>query len=99
MVMTDIPLQILLDKGALDDLIYTQAFAIDRRDWPAYRSCFADVVHFDFSEHDERVLGNGVVYTDPDVWVESCISVMPGFDATMHSVTNVLHKVQGDTAQ
>jgi hypothetical protein len=99
--MTDASLQVLLDKSALDDLIYTQAMALDQRDWPTYRTCFADVVDFDFSEHIGRVTGQpGVgIATDPDAWVENVRSCVPGFDATMHSVTNVVHKVAGDQAK
>jgi hypothetical protein len=41
MIVTDNPLQILLDKNALDELIYIQAMALDAQDWKTYRSCFA----------------------------------------------------------
>jgi hypothetical protein len=98
--MVDASLQVLLDKQALDELISTQALAVDRRDWTTYRSCFADAVNFDFSEHVERLVGKGVgSATDPDKWVADVKSVIPGFDATMHAVTNAVHKVQGDASQ
>jgi hypothetical protein len=32
--------QELADKRALDELIYRQAVAVDRRDWTTYRTCF-----------------------------------------------------------
>jgi hypothetical protein len=89
----------LLDKRELDDLIFGQAMAVDTLDWAAYRKCFADQVHFDFSEHVERVAGKGLgAATDPDQWVENVKKVIPGFDATMHSVTNVIHQVTADRA-
>jgi 3-phenylpropionate/cinnamic acid dioxygenase small subunit len=97
--MTNAAIQELADKRALDDLIYAQAMAVDTIDWPAYRKCFADRVDFDFSEHVERVAGKGLgAATDPDQWVENVKAVIPGFDSTMHSVTNVIHEVAGERA-
>jgi len=89
----------LMDKRALDELISAQAIAVDTHDWDGYRKCFADKVRFDFSEHVERVVGKGVgEATDPDQWVANVKSVIPGFDSTMHSVTNIIHEIKGDRA-
>jgi SnoaL-like domain len=97
--MTDAAVRELLDKRALDDLIYAQAMAVDTIDWPAYRQCFADKVNFDFSEHVERVAGKGLgEATDPDQWVENVKKVIPGFDSTMHSISNTIHVLSGDRA-
>jgi hypothetical protein len=99
MIVTDNPLQMLLDKKALDELIYTQAMALDAQDWKTYRSCFADEVNFDFSEHVERVVGQKIgAATDPDQWVRNSASVIPGFDSTMHTIASPVHAVRGDTA-
>jgi hypothetical protein len=99
MFVMDNPLQILLDQRALDDLIYTQAMALDGQDWKTYRSCFADEINFDFSEHVERAVGQNIgVATDPDEWVRNSASVIPGFDSTMHAISNPVHVVKGDTA-
>jgi hypothetical protein len=99
--MTDERLAALFDKRELDELIHTQALAVDTHDWALYRRCFADSVNFDFSEHVERVVGqkNVGIATDPDQWVANVASVIPGFDSTMHAVTNAVHEVKGDTAQ
>ena len=97
--MTDAAVQELLDKRALDELINGQALAVDTLDWPAYRKCFADQVNFDFSEHVERVAGKGLgVATNPDEWVTNVRKVIPGFDSTMHTITNAVHVVNGDKA-
>jgi len=99
MIVTDNPLQILLDKQALDELIYTQAMALDAQDWATYRSCFADEVNFDFSEHVERAVGQKIgAATDPDQWVSNSASVIPGFDSTMHTIASPVHVVRADTA-
>src|ERR1700761_7972699 len=97
--MTDSAIKALTDMRALDDLIYAQAMAVDTVDWAAYRACFDDHVNFDFSEHVNRIAEQGLGFaTDPDQWVENVKAVIPGFDATMHSVSNPIHKVNGDTA-
>jgi SnoaL-like domain len=98
--VTDNPLQILLDKQALDELIYTQAMALDAQDWETYRSCFADKINFDFSEHVERAVGQKIgAATDPDEWVANSASVIPGFDSTMHTIASPVHLLRGDTAR
>jgi hypothetical protein len=97
--VTDNQLQTLLDKRALDELIYTQAMALDAQDWTTYRSCFADEINFDFSEHVERAVGQKIgAATDPDQWVANSASVIPGFDSTMHTIASPVHVVRGDTA-
>lgn len=98
--MTAASLQLLMDMRALDDLIYTSNLLTDTRDWVAMRRCFADTVDFDLSDHVDRIAGKGVGrITDPDVWIQNLEAVIPGFDSTMHSVTNLVHEVKGDTAQ
>lgn len=91
--------QILEDKRALDDLIYTQTMAMDTRDWATYRRCLADEIDFDLRDHFERFAGKGAgLATDPDAMIEGARAILPGFDATMHSVTNLVHTVDGDSA-
>jgi hypothetical protein len=98
--VTDKAVQMLLDINALNELIYTQAMALDAQDWKTYRGCFADKVNFDFSEHVERAVGQAIgSTTDPDQWVANTASVIPGFDSTMHTVASPVHKVSGDTAR
>jgi hypothetical protein len=99
--VTDDLLRELADKRALDDMIFRAALALDKRDWPAYRSCLADgAVHFDFTAHTDRVVGKHVgVETNPDRWVEKLAAIMPGFDGSQHLITNTVHSVQGDAAE
>lgn len=99
--MTSTLLQQLADKQALDELIYRQALALDRHDWKTYRRCMADgAVHFDFTEHTDRVVGKHIgVETSADRWVEKAMAVMAGFEGTQHMISNTLHVVEGDHAK
>ena len=48
--MTDL-LQELLDKRALDELIFRTMHALDACDWRAYGASFVADAAFDFTEH------------------------------------------------
>lgn len=92
-------LRTLSDKQALDELIAIQAMALDSGDWPTYRNCFADKIDFDFSgDMDVLARDSNAVATDPDEWVDHARSLIPGFDAVMHIVSNGLHHIDGDRA-
>lgn len=98
--MTDNALQHLLDKRALDELIYRQANAVDRHDWAAYRACFDDDVHFDFTDHTDRVIGKGFgIVNSGDKWVAQVIHAVSGFEGTQHVISNAVHTVNGDRAE
>jgi 3-phenylpropionate/cinnamic acid dioxygenase small subunit len=98
--MTETNVQMLLDKRALDELIYRQANAVDKHDWVAYRSCFEDDVHFDFTDHTDRVIGRGFgIVKSGDQWVEQVIQAVSGFEGTSHVISNAVHEVKGDTAK
>lgn len=95
----DSSLRTLSDKQALDELIATQAMALDSGDWVSYRNCFAGIVDFNFaSDTDALARDELAVATDPDKWVDNARSLIPGFDATMHVVSNGLHWIDGDRA-
>jgi hypothetical protein len=81
----------LADKRSLDELICAQARAADLRDWAALRRCLADEIDFQLSESMPRT-------TDPDQFVENAKALVPGFDSMMHTVTNFVHDIKGDTA-
>lgn len=97
--MTDAAIQHMIDKRELDELIYDQMTFTDLCDWERYRRCLADVIDFDLSDHVDRVAppGFGLV-NDPDEWIARVKSSAPGFDATIHSVLNLVHDLDGDHA-
>ena len=93
-------LQELADKQALDELIYRQAISVDTHDWDTYRSCFDDDVHFDFTDHTDRVIGKGFgIVRSGDRWVEQVIAAVSGFEGTQHLITNAIHTLNGDSAE
>lgn len=86
-------LQELLDRAAIIDLRNCYAQAVDQRDWPLYRSIFADRVHFDF------FTWAGIRDTyDADVWVGMVRDTLSPFDATQHSFCNHRVTLDGDRA-
>jgi SnoaL-like domain len=105
--MSTTSMQMLLDKDALNELIYKQAIAIDMQDYEGYRNCFTENVELDFSAHFEKVFGDALrkpgqklgVYSTRDQWVEDLKAFMPGFDRVMHTVASAVHKIRGDTAK
>jgi hypothetical protein len=91
-------LQTLLDKHALDHLIYSSMHAIDSGDWSNYRKGFAEDVEFDFTDHGVAPSETAKPMTGIDYVITIMRSVMDGFDAAQHHVTNMVHHLDGDTA-
>ena len=85
-------IQEMIDKRALDELICAQAIAADKQDWAGLRNCLADEIDFMLSEK----MGHT---TDPAAFIENAQALLPGFDSVMHTVTNFVHVISGDTAQ
>ncbi len=85
----------LLEKQAIQELILNYAWGIDSRDWTLFRSIFADEVAIDFSSYN----GTPPTSMSADDWVAGCKSMLPGFDATQHVLTNFMIELAGDTAQ
>lgn len=83
--------QILADKRALDELIWTHSRATDTHDWDMLRACLTDEIDYFLTE------GMGLM-TTPEEFIAKSRMVMTGFDSTMHIVTGCLHNVDGDTA-
>ena len=80
----------LIDRAACSDLVDHYAYGVDRRDWPLYRSIFADEITADFA-------WSGVVETmAADVWVGKVAATLSPFDATQHRMSNVLVALDGD---
>lgn len=83
-------LQTVLDKSALSDLILTYCRACDRRDFALVRTLY----------HDDAIDEHGYMFTGtPDEFVAWLPQAMAGFEATVHSVSNMLFKIDGDNAE
>jgi hypothetical protein len=87
-------LQELRDRLELTDLIHKYATGIDTRDWALFRSIFADELFMDFSSYSGAP---GSKMTGDD-WVAGCQRMLPGFDATQHSLSNFVFDIQGADA-
>jgi hypothetical protein len=92
-------LQDLLDNMALNELIYSRLHAMDARDWVAYRAGLLDDAEFDFTDHGVATDKAAEIMKGADYFVTILQSVIDGFDATQHHATNLLHQVNGDTAE
>ena len=81
----------LLDRAAIADLVHCYANSIDRRDWTAYRSIFADHVDIDFytwAGIRERYAA--------DAWVAAVKDTLACFDSTQHSMSNLAITLAGE---
>ena len=92
------PLQQLLDKRALDELIFRTMHARDACDWPAYRASFVEDAAFDFREHGAAPPQARQVIFGIDTIIALQKSVLEGFDTAQHHVTNMVHSIDGDDA-
>lgn len=82
--------QAVIDKSALQDLVLTYCRACDRRDFALVRTLY----------HDDAIDEHGHMFTGTaDEFVAWLPSAMSRFEATIHSVTNMLFMVEGDRAQ
>ena len=89
--MTDATLQELLDRRAIDDVLYRYAQALDSRDWDLLRSCFTDDAVADY-------LDLGGVNEGLETIVALCRGALDGLDASQHLIGSPLAQVDGDTA-
>ncbi|MEU7044448.1 nuclear transport factor 2 family protein [Streptomyces varsoviensis] len=82
------PVQELLDRAAITELIYTVARAMDARDWDLLATCYAPEAVGDYSnataDGREAIIAGARAFLDP-------------FDATQHLVGNVQITVDPDT--
>jgi hypothetical protein len=88
----------LLDKRALDELIFRTVHALDACDWRAYGTSFVDDVVFDFREHGAAPPEARQLIVGLDKIIALQKSVIEGFDIAQHHVTNMVHAVDGDDA-
>ena len=98
MTMNPDDLQTLLDKRALDEMVHACMHAMDTHDWPQYRARITDDAEFDFTDHGVATDSASAVMRGADVYLPILASVIEGFDATQHTVTNLLHEVNGNAA-
>jgi SnoaL-like protein len=87
-------LETLITRAEISDVVLRYATGIDRRDWPLFRSCFADQVELDFTSWS----GGEVRSSNADEWVAGVAAGLSGFDATQHISSNHVHEIDGDRA-
>jgi 3-phenylpropionate/cinnamic acid dioxygenase small subunit len=88
-------LQLLLDRAAISDVQLRYATGLDTRDWPLFRTCFADEIEVDFSS----IFGGAAPrIVSADRWVEGARRTISGLAATQHMITNHVITVEGDNA-
>lgn len=73
------------DRIAIADLMARFAHALDRCDWAAYRSVFADEIELDYSSWRAGSVGRWAA----DEWVARAGQLFPGLAGTQHALTNV----------
>ena len=82
------------DHRLITETVYRYAYGIDTRDWVLYRSIFADEIDIDFSSYNGRPSQR----MRADDWVAGVIPLFSGLDATQHTMTNPLVRIDGNTA-
>jgi hypothetical protein len=90
-------LKTLLDKRALDELVYSTVAALDAGRWDDYRAAFAEDAKFVLPGHvDEPGAGDDSLSVAG--FVERVRVILAGFDAVQHHVTNMIHELSADAA-
>jgi len=92
--MEDAKLQLLIDRAEISDVQLRYATGLDSRDWPLFRSCFADEIETDFTS----VFGGNPRTVTADRWTEAARRSLSGLQATQHMITNHVITVAGDNA-
>lgn len=85
-------LQALEDRLAISDLLNTYAYAIDRHDWEAFRTCFTDEVELNIFRSD-----GWITYSAADL-VEMVRTIFTTYVATQHLSANHRITIEGDVA-
>jgi len=84
----------LNDEREIGRLITQLARAQDAKDRDAYRRCFTDAIEIDMP----TIPGWQPTTMPSEEWADRAISILAGFDATHHRLSNLLIDVDGDTA-
>jgi hypothetical protein len=82
-IMEDARLQLLIDRAEISDVQLRYATGLDSRDWPLFRSCFADEIETDFTS----VFGGQPRKVSADRWTEAARRSLGGLKATQHMIT------------
>ncbi len=85
----DARLQQVLDRIAIEDCLYRYCHAVDRCDAELLRSVYWP------DATDDHVFWQG----NAEAFVEFCMPILKSRDQTMHSITNVLIRIDGDEAR
>jgi len=93
-IMEDAKLQLLIDRAEISDVQLRYATGLDSRDWPLFRSCFADEIETDFTS----VFGGDPRKVSADRWTEAARRSLSGLKATQHMITNHVITITGDDA-
>lgn len=83
----------LKDRADIQTTILKYPTAVDLRDWALYESLFHDEINVDFSS-----VGGPIASVPKEQFVKQVLTLIPGFDATQHQLTNFVIDITGDTA-
>jgi len=86
---------IVSDHQAVCETVYAYATGIDTRNWPLYRSIFADEVSVDFTSYSPT---QPAVRMRADAWVASVQPLFSGLAATQHTMTNPTVELRANDA-
>ena len=89
----------LLDKRELDELVYRTVTALDQGRWEDYGSCFAPEAEFILPDHAVSEAGEANVVKGVERFIPVVRSVLSGFDAVQHHVTNMIHTLSDGEAR
>lgn len=84
----------LSDRAAISDVVIAYATALDTQDWTLFGRVFADTVTVDYRSFDPSLFHE----LQRDAWVAMMQAGFGGFDATQHTSSNHVHRIDGDTA-
>jgi hypothetical protein len=79
------------DREGIVDVLVRYARAIDTRDWPLFRTCFADDVAADYGD-----IGSWHGVEDITAFM---IAAHAGMGPTQHALTNFVIDIEGDRAR
>ena len=86
--------QTVLDQHQITQAVQQIFIQTDERNWDQVSACFTDPVRLDYSS----LSGNEPAELSSQQVVESWQAVLPGFEATQHSLSNFQVSVDGDRA-
>ena len=81
------------DRLDIIDTVNTIFVGTDAHDWERVKDAFTDDVWLDYSS-----MGAEAATLSPEAIVESWQGVLPGFEATQHSISNHAVRINGDEA-